>query len=668
MNLLKELTITGHLHPTHARLTLEYVFANEDTCSYSPRYLFPIPEDAGITGFQILTRDKTLLRAKIQPLADTDSGDYGFRLVQLEPCLYSLEWESLPPGESCTILVECILRLLPCGGHCRLVLPLGFSLPSPQPFQTNCCPATVDLSLDGLEPLYSLCQFDPNTRTLSCQTETGRDLVLDFTMPRSNTLGLLQEDLGQGLGLYRIYAKDPTLYQTEKKQRVQLLLDLGGIQSERKTNAVKELFFRVLSTIPPKMPIRLLTTNPEASPSWDTFRLASDTLTEEVFLQLQTLSGNSGHLEEMLQRCASVASPHDLILCISGGSTTLSKPLPSALPMHLFTIGKNQQTPLFRDWQHLHLGSRTHFYPTDSLENRLSALLPRLLYDTDSEQILPEGSTVHDFLLLPGTSLAADGYRDIVLAYSGHPPCSFSLWKSGEEKEISTPSDTTVFPRLPEAEQLYAMAKTEGLSRLLQKTAPVSIRAIKEQLAKTGTRFQLLNSETLLTIQSPSTHLAGIPLQCLSSVSDGLGELSHRPTIFGEGTRSLPKVTKENLSDLCRKVLYHSIRSNGAIFGDGCTDLQKRTAQTTLAFLALSLDSQDAVAICRDALLYLDTAPPSRWSSLLHAYRTNALSPSQLRDTILKALPDPELLLPRLSGKYSDPEAAALLLLYWNLH
>ena len=644
MNLLKEITVTGKIAPTHAKLTLQFTFHNPTTHPLSPRYFFPLPEGASITGMQLLTGEKILLRAEISPLTELGSAEDGFQLIQLDPQLYALKWESLLPEDTCTVLVECILHLCPQMEQCRLVLPFGLSFG--QSSSTVSCPVHLDLSLEDLEPLRLTKEdsFDSYTQTLSCTTWTGKDCVLDFLVCDFQSRSLIQEEFGRGLGFARIfYPTEKILYQPDKSH-VLLLLDLSHASTQRVGNALKELLFRIASAVPKGVPIKILATD---SPPLEY------TSQDQLYHSLQDLPAGVGSLEELLQTAVDYQDTETLTFLVAEGDY-----VPSQLPdisLHLVTIGSTRQTALPHSlpWNHL------HFYPEDALEKALSYHVERLLSPIMPVEILPEGSTTHDCFVFSHGNTMENVYLDVAFSYSGQPPQGFSLWQAGAKQVTCPLLNPKIHSRLPDAEQLFAIAKIDALTELLKKATPVSSRSIKRELAFLQTKHRILGSETILTIPTKDAGQLGIPTRFYSATIDGVSTFAQRPTIFGEGVRKLSKEKRLNLANLCREAIYASIRSNGSIHSPLGITPRVTAEETALSVLALLADGATDQSIIRDALFYLESAPKTPWSYLL----TRIPNREQLQKELLPTLPEFESLLPALDD--SLPLMVAAYLLLW---
>ncbi len=642
LNLLKEIDVTGNLFPTHGRISLKFTFHNPTNHPLSPTYFFPLPKDASITGMQILTCDKILLRADIVPADHLNIQQDGFRLVQMEPQLYSLTWECLPAGDTCTIMIECLLHLLPHGNRCRLVLPFG--LPSGPFGATSPCPVNLDFTLNGLAPsvLSSQDFFDSNTGIFSSTAQTNEDFVLDLAVQSSEPWGYLQEEFGKGHGFARLFFPTERLEHQPDKLSFLFLLDISHTSTLRDGNTLKELFFHATSAVPDDASARYITEGGLLPPSYTK---------DELYQHLQSIPVGVGDTENLFRLATEHQTPNTLTILISDGSY-LPDLLPE-FPVMLLTSGVLCPTTLG-----CHLsGNHLHFYPKDNPEEILSDLFRKFLSPLAPIEVVPEGGNIHDCLTLSLDTTLAQGYLDVAFSYSGRPPQGFALWQNGQKKLACPLTNTNKMPRFPDAEQMYAITKLQNLTNLLEKASPVSGRSIKSELAKLQTEFRILGTETALSIPGKGESPSGIPAGFYLA-SDGISSHSDRPTIFGEGVRGLPQSQRDQLANQCRKVIYNSIRSNGSIHSPLGITPRMSAEETALSYLALLADGKTDKSILNDALSYLKTAPETPWDSLIHSGKVK-----ESVQKILPSLPDFETLLDSLGD--SIPLMTADYLLLW---
>lgn len=657
MNLLKEIEVTGELRPTHAQLSVRYDFFNPGSWPLSPRYLFPVPENAEITGLQLLTKSKVLLRAEIRGASDSELTDCGYRLTQPEPGIYCFAWDCLEPHADCTILVSYLFRLQPRCGRLRLSLPFGFRLPQLQSLRANDCTVDVSLSLQNLAPTKLPSGFRTERDTLYFTAAAGEDIVLEFEVLQANACGFIQKSIGRGLGFYRLYTQNQAVYRRHKKSDVQLLLDLSGLIGGEKCGAVKELLFRIYCMLPKEMPVQIL------AGAEDVVTLTADE--DVLWEQLHALSATGGDLGRLLHSSCSRQTPNTLCILVSGGAPfrneTVWEMLKTVCPIHLFTIGDGSEMPLAQQWRRHHLGEHCHFYPSDSLEKELKFGLDRFLYREEMEQVISEGCAAEEVIPLWGTSFAGDGYRDVAISFSGKIPQCFTLCYDGnpvEQCKIETPE---VFPQLPLAEQFYGIAKIHQLRQLLNRAGAASIRAIKQQLEELGTKYGILSGETILALPGEQGTTVGIPVQFGVVSANGFEEMRRRPSVFGEGETKWTEKQRMRMITYCREQLLRSIRADGAVCGLGA-DPKKRAEETLIADLALRAAFPDEPAlrpILQDAEEYLRRFGDDALYSALQSCQKSPGAAAAMR----ARLPKQEILLERLSGACDDCAAAAMLLL-----
>ncbi len=642
LNLLKEIQVTGTLFPTHGRLSIMFTFHNPTNHPLSPTYFFPLPKDASITGMQILTKEKTLVRAEIIPTSNLDLRTDGFRLMQLDTQLYSLTWECLPSGDTCTIILECLFHLLPQKGICRMVLPFG--LPT-DPYNTTApCPVNLDLVLKNLTPtvLSPYDNFDPNTGIFSSTAQTGCDFVLDLSVYDSDSCGFLQEEFGKGCGFARLCFPADLLDHQTTKHNVLFLLDLSHTTSLRDGNRLKELFFRAVSSLPDGVSANYITNEGV---------LSSIDSRDNLYQELQSLPVGIGDTETLFHYAASHQSSDILTLLISDGAHTPS--LVPDYPMVLMTAGSVRPFGLSHFLSARHL----HFYPTDNPENTLPDLLGDLLSPISSVEITPEGGNIRDCLLHAPDTTLSHGYLDVAFSYSGKAPQGFTLWQNKQKNFTCPMLHISKMSRMPDGAQLYASVKVQNLTALMEKASPVSCRTIKSELAQLQTEYGILGSETALSIPCDGEETLGVPVG-FHLATDNFYTSIDRPTIFGDGVRTLPKEEKMQLAARCRKTIYDSIRSNGAIRSPLGITPQMSAEETALSYLALLADGKTNDVILHDALTYLSSAPKTPWDFFVHGDRSK-----ETLQKLLPSLPDFETLLD--SAGESLPLMTACYLLLW---
>ncbi len=608
MQLLKTMDISGYLYPAYGKLTLEYTFQNTADTPCAPRYFFPVPKDAIIGGLQLLTKNKTLIRGKFSPITSPleTTGDY--RLFQVNPCVYCLSFEELLPNETCTVLLEVLVRLFPMGDSCRFVFPHYHNVPT-----------SVNLTLHGMIPQGDIDFFDINTHSLSVNLSGTKDFVLDCNLTEQTSTAILEESFGGGLGFYRLYTKQSNT----KANPITLLLDWAGITSATQINQIKELAFRIFSALPPNVPVNI--------PALLKKNIYSTEKTcQEIFEKLQNLSNS--YAEDTDNNANTIL--------ITGNASSLSS------PCHLLTVGEH--TPLVSGLNTI------HFYSKDINEETIKTVLPTLLAMGQAPEVIPEGSNVKEFypLLTP----AGNGYTDFVLSYTGQAPRSFTLQKDGDCLEAITLEHLSPMPHFPDAQKLYAMGKAKHLSALLQKVSPTSLRKMKQQLTETCLRYQIMGSEMVLTLDTGLNNLVHLPFYCFDA-------LPHKPlpniqkTIFGESQRKISD--KEKLKEYCLTILYQSIRENGGIFSYRTLTPQNQGEETALAALAL-FQQNDARLVLTDAYGFLENVADCRWHFLLRTIRDG----KPMMEEIFHSLPTLEELLSLLEEHPHSVKYAAMILLW----
>ena len=412
---------------------------------------------------------------------------------------------------------------------------------------------------------------------------------------------------------------------------------------------------------------------PEAWDLLSEFAPAGPALCDRLFGILADLPAGQGDLSELLIRLPENLAQDTLCLLFSGGVP----PRPDAavrassvpVPIHLFTTGDVAQTVFARRWIAAGHGQQAHFYAEDKPAERLPLLLERLLRIGSPVRIVPEATAVQELIPLPGTNFAQDGYQDVLLRYSGQAPCSFSVWQDGIRRECCSVPAGPCFRRLPFVSLLFAQAKTEQLSALLDKASPASIRTIKQQLAETGLRYGALNSETMLALNGGDGISTALPVTLCSGISNGLGEFAQRPSIFGEDSArlSLAPENRHRLLAVCMDVLLSCIRGDGSVTAPEAFRPEECTEQTAYSLLALTLCARDMpglAQICDDAAAFLADRQTDGSLGPLVSYRDRL--PEALADyerSLHQALPPFSVLLTRLNTRDGDVTAAAQLIL-----
>lgn len=669
MNLLKEIAVTGALQSAYGLLSLQYTFVNETAAPLSPRYLFPLPQGAVITGFQAMTRDRRLERASVRPIGDSLPQAAGARLLQLEPQLFCLEWASLPPGERCQILVQCTLRLLPQEDGLRLFLPLGLDAPALRALRTGDCPVSISLEAEpslrrASSPTHSLTlNRRPSCTEISLRTQAGRDFVLDMQVSPA-PLCLLAQDLGEGMGFYRLCPETPPP-PPKPPARALLLLDLA--QAPASYGGIKTLAFRLLTQLPEGTLIQVQTTAPETPTLLPAFTPLSGALPDRLFALLSRLYPQGGSLSAMLE--AAAPAPGTLCILCTGEAPDFSAVscCPSGTAVHLCTTGETAPAAFARAWRQ-NGGLHCHFYPRNLTAERAAAALRRLTLAEEPFSIVPEDGGVQETLCLLGPSLYLTGYQDVLVRYTGRPPKSFGLWREGRLWGRIAAPEPQLFPQLPQLGQLYAHAKGEALLRLARQVAPGSLAAVRSQLARLGVDYGVLNSETVMLIFGEAGQPEALPVCFYSDSRRDMDAFLRQPSIFGQ--TALPRLTpgqRERALALCRRVILAGIRSDGAIAAPGVTDAGLRAEQTAYGLLALPrclAGSPDLPALCQAGTAFLERHPLQNPAAarLLHLAQ-EPISPRN-REALRRLLPPPAQLLQLLDTPMGAIPAAAMLALY----
>jgi Ca-activated chloride channel family protein len=152
--------VTVRIEDGHAVTRVEQEFYNPHDIAVEGRYLFPVPPEAIISGFQA-TVDGQRQPVIRQDPAETNAALYAVVAQQRDPSLLQYaDWESLtfdlslPPGGSRRMTLEYEEVLVPSGGMYRYRYVLSTERYSSQPLEE--VSVTVDLrSTSGLANLYS---------------------------------------------------------------------------------------------------------------------------------------------------------------------------------------------------------------------------------------------------------------------------------------------------------------------------------------------------------------------------------------------------------------------------------------------------------------------------------------------------------------------------------
>lgn len=647
MNFLKNMEVTGQIRPAYAALTVRYDFINPGGESVSPRYFFPLPEGAVITDMQLLTRTKTLLRSEMITAASSAYRDCGYRLTRLQSGIYALSWEGLAPGEGCTVVLSYLLRLSQSKDVCTLVLPFGIWLPLLHPVEQNVCPVTVSLTLDGVESRAPY----RSDQQLEFSEHAQRDIRLEFKVINPGSVGYVRDEMRGGIGYFRLFSHDRPRYQTWDKDKIQLILDLSGGMELKTVQKVKKLFYDLFLLLPKDTPAEL----------WGTGTEAPCTPTEELaaFAWLQAQK-TGGRLHETLEKAAADQSAKTLSILVSGASILHPERILDGIspvcPLHLFITGAGSVSPLGVYWKAKEPGR--YVWIAKEREKNLADLLLSLCYDGADETVRSCNGTVHELFMAEGTSFAADGYRDIFVAYTGDVPQQFQIFCGGAPAE-NVESQNEVQASLPAAGQLYAAEKSRQIKRLLQKTGVSSLRAMKKELEKLGTDYHILNDEMALVLPDRDGD-GGIAVPFCTVTSDGMEAVFGKKSAFREGDERTAETAKETIRDICRDTLLMGVRADGAICSP-CAEETERAEETAMAALAMQAQPWDAALgqIVKEAETYLRTAPDGFWRQAFYAWNKKPFSLSALRPK----MPERRTLLHDVLEKNSVRAAAMLLMM-----
>ncbi|MBE5040145.1 vWA domain-containing protein [Ructibacterium gallinarum] len=685
MKFLKKITISGEFRLAYVLLLMQYTFYNDSKGHIGGRYVFPMPEEIVIRDLQILTAGKTVLRASIQPACLPELQEFGVKLLQLTPQTYCLQMDSVAPGEEFQLQMQGVMPLQIAGNGYRFVFPLGFLLPGMEQQKMECCPVEMDFTLAPApdtvwSPTHQL-QIHRKEREMEifCLTEAGKDFALDVKQDHPVPVSLLRENMNEGIGIYRLCTINKNLYLEKRRSSVWLLLDLSGIHSEEKTNAVKELLYRAVESLPEDILIHIWCTS-EKLPVFHGFRMAQSE--DQIFSVLEKTDNGKGSLAEMflnLSTCKDLQSG-DLVLLFTGGSPAqpeaalkMKKKLPA---VHLMTTGAVANTEFVHRWKNGQGGEKcvhVHFYEQEAPQYRLPDIINRLLYPSIVPLVTAEDGVTEEMLTLPDATLGMDGYVDVAVRYTGRAPMRFALWVDGKKKEVCSAIHSPVFRNLPAADALFGMYKTEHLKTLLNKTEVSSHRRIKQEMLETGLRFRMINSETVFAIDY-GEKINAVPIVFYSSISEGMEEYQNRPSIFGEEESGLclQPGKKKILISYCQQIILQGICSDGSIAAPYVYGREKRGLQTAYSCLALSFCIAEAEGkykavlkqVYADAEAYLKSNPPKGIAGFLLDEKEDMKQKLYLhRKEIHRMLPAVHELWRRLKNCPNDAEAAACLLL-----
>lgn len=602
MNLLKKISISGEVYPCYAKMLYRFDFESVSESGKSPRYIFSIPSDACITEFQILTEDKILHRANTAAL--TEANEWcGYRLAELQKGFYCFEWEAMK-GEVCTLLVECIARIMPENGSYRISLPVGIQSGD---YETGKCRVEIELTLNGIYPesLRENENFNTEDKTFTFAGEMNGDFHLICRAEKEENYMIAEEELGAGMAFCRLYVRNAE--KDYEYKSAQLFLNLHGLVSEEDIRITKELFFRVFSAFPKDMPIKIYTTCGKYVLD-DTY-FSNENDRQRIFDILKEVVISEIDPKDILSELYSSSTDETLSVMIANSSAKIEKR--DDFPIKLFTVGeyKNNLSGYMND--------NIHFYPKDMQEKYIENAVAHMLTDGGYEIDVGTAS-VREQLVFADTP---NGYIDFIISYTGRSPKEITLLKRGEFAGRYLLPKGSAISRQPVAGQLYAMAKSYELGRLLDKASIPSVRAIKKQIAEIGTKYHILNQETMLTIENGGEERRIDFQPCLAFDWQEKGRIDRR-TIFGEEKIKPGDDELAKIKELCIKNLVRHIRADGGIY-PSCCGLKERAERTAMATLALLVSGERMVVpVADDAKEYLKGKEDNLWAEAIASVRS----------------------------------------------
>lgn len=675
MNRIQRIVLNGELGMLYGNLCGTYYFHNDGQDPVSSRYCFSVPEGACLTGLSVLDESKHMLqgnicasgRIKDQPEAS---------LCQIGPDFYALEWDGLAPGETIAIQISMVVRLCPFMGIARLSIPLGEAENDPSKQVTAPCSVELDfygkLAETGKSPTHTLeREVLCDGVHLSCKTQSGKDFVLELSMQPQEDRAILEENLGQGLGLYRLVSKNLGLYQREKHSSLLFLLDLSGVHEKSQAGAVKELLFRMVSALPDQTPIQILTTDEEQPRLFPDFVPCTEATCDGLFQALSSVREGCGSVCELLEQ--EVCKDEDCVVAlVSNGmpvdAMEILAKIPVTKPMELFTMGQIKATAFARGWM-MGGGRQTHFYSQAYGEDRLSNIMEGLLYRKNRMEIIPLEGNVQALHVLSGTSFATHGYCDVILRYTGRTPQQFALKEEGITKELCIVKEMECYPSVPVIGQIFAENEIQRLLLLMLRTSPESYMRIKEECKDLGITYHVIGPETAIVLQCPQRQVGVVTDFCL-----GGGGVSKAPvtSIFGEEQGSIPISTTmaKDILRICRRRLTMGCGTDGAM-ATGLERGYSRSEQTAYGLVALTLldGKEEVYAMLRNRVkVYLDANPTTGLGAQFPLRREHLLDfLLENKERLLEALPPVATLFEDLNRDYGSVLAAAQMVLYLAL-
>ncbi|MBR5152543.1 MAG: VWA domain-containing protein [Clostridia bacterium] len=619
MNLLNQIIIDGKICLDYAFLSAEYQFAFADAESKGVRYFFPVPEGGQVTGLQLMDDEGRLMRGEISSLREESLKDAGLSLVRISPCLYCLTIHQ--KMQVCRVLVQMLLPLKRQGNQVRFVFPSGMETGKLWG-EKNRCRIQMNLELESGQASSLHHAVACTQQGISAEFESGADFVLDMTQPLRQSTALIQENRDETVGIYRLCPKMITEYRKNSYKRVMLLLDTTGTADEKRFAQVRELFLRILQALPGDMVVQAIFAGAPRSLILPSFMSVGETLTQILFQALKVCP-RGGNLREMLENLPEDADEETLVILVSSGlSRELYRPLNSRIPIHLFTVGTVEETPLAEFWNQTGTGTHHHCYPGENLTQRTRDRVNWLFSCCSQVDVIPQDAVVQEWYML-NRDLAADGYMDVAIRFFGAPPQTFLLRHRNQDKEYITTETITVYSHLPMASQLFASAKVRQLTWLLSKVDVSSVPAIKEEIEKIAISYGILSSETMFALACQGERIAVPAHLVLAPVEDV------RPTVFGERIRT-EKLSIEQKKD-CMAVLLSALHVDGSVCERQIADKELRKLCTAWAIIGFAI-LEDSVPdfITEKAVAYLHGWTPDGILGELY----------QTRETLMQFLHD----------------------------
>ena len=127
---LRGVRLRSHLIGMSQKTTVEQTFVNLEKRPIEAIYTFPLPEDAAVCGFEVVTDDRVLTgrveeaeTAIDQYTEAVSDGNGAFMMEQDRPDVFTIRVGSLKPSQSVTIRLTYLSRLEIVDGAIRLAFP-----------------------------------------------------------------------------------------------------------------------------------------------------------------------------------------------------------------------------------------------------------------------------------------------------------------------------------------------------------------------------------------------------------------------------------------------------------------------------------------------------------------------------------------------------------------